>query len=880
MATSNPDEQLSAVVLLAHGPATTTLTALRRLEQVEADTGARIHVLAGTEPGLTAIDRASDRGVDVTADHGPTVLRSTIERMQGTVAVVHDDAVVSAEDLRTLVAAHGQSGLVAVAPPTAATRTTTLESAPLACAVGSVEQLGELADNAAFGPGVDAVGPFTAPAGVAAAHAATCQQRLAEPTKDAPLLVAALIVRDEGEHLADCLASLDGIVDRIEVADTGSLDDTIAIARAAGANVSEIVWRDDFAWARNQVRERCLDATYMLWIDADERLVCDDPMHLRRVLATNSRLHPAFRFAIHNLNGDGERTHSFVARRIMDPNAGCFEGAVHEQPVRLDGDVLRDATLAGVSIDHHGYEDAVVAQRNKSDRNLRIAAEAFEDEPTGTTALHLARALGAASTDAAMTLTELEGLTELVMAESDPAQALFHSLRAELLLQADDLPAAIEASTAALDLIPADATAGAILAEALSRSGRFDEVVDTAADYADRPSRAPFVDDQLGAQTRARLVFESAVHLGRFEDALVQVPALPAELDPWSALGSAGGLAALRAGTAVAAELDDGRFLRALVSLPDVATADLASSRAAFTVPLDDELEALLDTVAERLVTIDEAPRTLAQYEQTGEVADAVQYARQLTTNHIDLTLELDEHDVAAQPAALALAIAAESHRRRGRLDDAVALARAALELDPGALHAADVLADHVLASDPDAALDILDRAQADDRFDRGPATVRRNLAAHRVQALLALGRLREAVAHAVDLLDLGGEVDDWPRLLELAGDDLEALSPILGLVLLTDGALFIDALPQAVGPERTAVICAAYLGMGGQNAEAVSIGVLAAAMTGQIELGCVLAGHGELLPAEIVERLVEHLDRTDAAPIAAALTAPQRLSA
>ena len=132
MATSNPDEQLSAVVLLAHGPATTTLTALRRLEQVEADTGARIHVLAGTEPGLTAIDRASDRGVDVTADHGPTVLRSTIERMQGTVAVVHDDAVVSAEDLRTLVAAHGQSGLVAVAPPTAATRTTTLESAPLA----------------------------------------------------------------------------------------------------------------------------------------------------------------------------------------------------------------------------------------------------------------------------------------------------------------------------------------------------------------------------------------------------------------------------------------------------------------------------------------------------------------------------------------------------------------------------------------------------------------------------------------------------------------------------------------------------------------------------------------------------------------------------
>lgn len=880
MATSNPDEQLSAVVLLAHGPATTTLTALRRLEQVGAATGARILVVAGTEPGMTAIDRAIDRGVDVTADHGPAALQSTIVGLQGTVAVLHDDTVVSADDLQTLVTAHRHSGLVTIAPSTAARQTTTLEAAPLTCAVGSVEQLARLAGDAAFGPGVEATGPFTAPAGVQAPHEATCQQRLADPTADAPLLVAALIVRDEGEHLAECLASLDGVVDRVEIADTGSLDDTVEIGRAAGANVSEIAWRDDFAWARNQVLERCLDASYMLWIDADERLVCADPTHLRRVLATNSRLHPAFRFAIHNINGDGERTHSFVARRIIDPSVARFEGAVHEQPVRLDGEPLRDAILAGLSIDHLGYEDAVVSQRNKSERNLRIAADAFHDQPTGTTALHLARALGAASTDAAATLAELDDLAVLVMAESEPAQALFHSLRAELLLAADDLPAAIETSTAALDLIPADATAGAILAEALSRSGRFDDVVDSALDYASRSSAAPFVDDRLGAQTRARLVFEAAVHIGRFDAALTHVPALPPDLDPWPALGSIGGLSALRDGTPVAADLGDRRFLRALASLPDVAAADIASSRAAFSDPLGDELDTLLDTVAERLVTIDEADRTLARYEQTGDVADALHYARQLTTNHIDLTMELDEHDAATEPAALALAIAAESHRRRGRLGDAVDLARRALDLDPGAVYAADVLGGHLIASDPDAALAILDRAVTDPRFDRGPATVRRNLAAHRVQALLGLDRLREAVAHAVDLLDLGGTIDDWPRFLELAGDDLEALSPILGLVLLTDGTSFIDALPHAVGPERTAVICATYLGMGGQNPEAVSIGVLAAAMTGQIELGCVLANHGGLLPSDIVERLVEHLDRSDAAPIAAALTAPQRLSA
>lgn len=879
MATSNPNEQLSAVVLLAHGPATATLTALRRLEAIADEQSLRVHVVAGTEPGMTALDRVADRGIATTDDHGPDALRSALSGLHGTVAVLHDDVVVTSEALRSLTVAHQQSGLVAVASGAALPQTTTLDSAGVTCAVGSIDQLGTLADHAAFAPGVEAAGPFVAPAGAVATHSGTCQQRLADPSPHRPLLVAAMIVRDEGEQLAACLDSLDGIVDRIEVADTGSLDDTIAIARAAGAHITEIGWRNDFAWARNQVRERCLDATYMLWIDADERLVCDDAANLRKVLATNARLHPGYRFAIHNLTDDGDRTHSFVARRIVDPNVVQFEGAVHEQPIRLDGNPLRDAMLAGLSIDHHGYEDALVAQRNKAERNLRIATDGFDRDPNGTTALHLARAMGAASSDPAATLSGLEKLAPLVLAEAEPAQALFHSLRAELLLAADDLPATIEAATAALELIPADATAGAVLAEALSRAGRFDELLDTAMDHARRTSPTPLVDDRLAARTRARLIFEAAIHLDRFDVALDQTGELGDELDPWSALATRGGRAVLLDGVDVASERADTRFLRALVSLPDLSSAELAAARAAFDGPLDDDLDALLDTVGERLVTVEEAPRALADYERTGAVDDAMRYARQLTTNHIDLTMELDDLHT-GQPAALALSVAAESHRRRGRLDEAVANARRALDLDPGSGRAADVLAEHLLPDDPTAALAIIERAQSDELHDRNPTTVRRNLAARRVRALLALGELRDAVGHAVDLLDLGGEVEDWPRLLELAGEDLEALSPILGLVLLTDGVTFIDALPQAVGPERTAVICAAYLGMGGQNPEAVSVGVLAAAMTGQIDLGCLLAGHSNLLPGDIIERLVEHLDRNEAAPIAAALRAPQRLSA
>ncbi len=882
MASSHQNEQLSAVVLLAHGPAAATLTALRNLEALTADTGVEVVIVAGTEPGLTAVDRAIDRGAAGVVDHGPAALAEILADRTGMVLVVPDDTVLTPDVPPALVAEAARTGHVAVAPTKATSSASTADVANLLCASGSAEQLERLARESAFGPGVEANGPFAIPAGIAVSSTGEGRRRLVDPAHrtGGPLLVAALIVRDESEQIVECLDSLAGIVDRIEVADTGSLDDTVALARAAGANVEEIGWQDDFAWARNQVLERCTDADYMLWIDADERLVCDDPAHFRAVLATYGRLHPGYRFMIHNQAASGERTHSFMARRIANPKLVRFEGALHEQAVRLDGEPLRDAALAGVAIEHFGYEDALVAQRNKADRNLQIAREGHIKQADATSALHLARALAAASSDAEATLHELEPLAETILSGPDAGQSLFHSLCGQLHLAAGNLDAAIDSATAALELIPADATAGAVLAEALVQAGHIETVLETAADYAMRPSPTPLVDDRLAYQTRARIVFESAVHLGRFETAIEQCPDLPSDLDPWAALTHHGGLEVLLAAMDTAGTLNDGRYLRTLASLPDLTRAQLARCRSAFSIELDSDLECLLEEVADHLATVDDAPAALAQYQETGAAADAVRYAEHLTHHHLDLTIELEDIDRTPQPTATALAIAAESHRRARRSDDARAVANLALSIHPGSPRAASVLADHLLADDPESALRHLDAAVADDQFTRSPAPLQRDIATSRMNALLNVGQLRLAISTAVDLLDLGGEITDWAPFLDLAGEDLEALSVTLGLVLLTDGVAFIDALPQAVGPERTAVICATYLGMGGQNPEAVSVGVLAASMTGQIDLGCVIAGYASLLPAGLVDRLCNHLDRTDAARIAAALSAPQTLSA
>src|SRR5438270_289808 len=106
-----------------------------------------------------------------------------------------------------------------------------------------------------------------------------------------PSLAAVLIVRDEARCISRCVESVRPWVDRIVVVDTGSTDDTVAIALGCGAEVAEIVWPDSFADARNAALA-IANADWNLVIDADEwidqggtllRSWCAGPPRLGRV---------------------------------------------------------------------------------------------------------------------------------------------------------------------------------------------------------------------------------------------------------------------------------------------------------------------------------------------------------------------------------------------------------------------------------------------------------------------------------------------------------------------------------------------------------------------------------------------------------------------
>ena len=85
------------------------------------------------------------------------------------------------------------------------------------------------------------------------------------------MLSLSMIVRDEAQRLEACLGSVKDLVDEMVVVDTGSTDNTIALAEQAGARVERIDWPGDFAPARNAALEH-VKGDWVLVLDADEQL--------------------------------------------------------------------------------------------------------------------------------------------------------------------------------------------------------------------------------------------------------------------------------------------------------------------------------------------------------------------------------------------------------------------------------------------------------------------------------------------------------------------------------------------------------------------------------------------------------------------------------
>lgn len=202
---------------------------------------------------------------------------------------------------------------------------------------------------------------------------------VASTTREEPLLSASLIVKNEAEDLPACLASLREVVDEVVVYDTGSTDDTVAIARAAGAVVIEGYWDDDFARARNASLDACT-GEWILAIDADE-VATGDPAVIRALLAGSWSV-DVFAVVITNLVGTKGRHHSGMDHhgpRLLRRARCRWAFRLHEQPTPADGLRLRPGEFSPLRLLHSGYLSETASEHDKVERNIRVAEEALRD---------------------------------------------------------------------------------------------------------------------------------------------------------------------------------------------------------------------------------------------------------------------------------------------------------------------------------------------------------------------------------------------------------------------------------------------------------------------------------------------------------------------
>ncbi|MFG6456693.1 glycosyltransferase [Roseateles sp. BYS96W] len=185
-------------------------------------------------------------------------------------------------------------------------------------------------------------------------------------------LALVVIARDEAPRIGRLLDSVRPWVDDMLVLDTGSVDETVQVARSHGARVEAFAWCDDFAAARNRALALA-DADWHLVLDADEWLISGGEA-LQALRQAPPQFVGALQLRDRFDQSPGQQAQATAWLSRVLPGTVRYAGRVHEQPQHALP-VQRLALVVG----HDGY----VADRlaDKRGRNRRLLARALADAP-------------------------------------------------------------------------------------------------------------------------------------------------------------------------------------------------------------------------------------------------------------------------------------------------------------------------------------------------------------------------------------------------------------------------------------------------------------------------------------------------------------------
>ncbi len=260
-----------------------------------------------------------------------------------------------------------------------------------------------------------------------------------------------MIMRNEEPCLEACLLSVSDLVDEMIIVDTGSTDQSVALAEKFGAKVYHHSWESDFALARNQSIGYA-QKEWILIMDADER-ISEAAYDWLIVFKSRPQLARIYQTQIVNLDQAGQAINAFFMQRLFPNTVGLkFRSAIHECLIFNDSMSqpmpINETTLEIPFFYHIGTQPFHIERQQKRQRNfeiLNIETAKYPHEPH--LLYHLANAyrnLGQTS----QAISVFQQIFRLRAANDNPdhpmfAQAITEWIESQLHLNRADLAIAI-----------------------------------------------------------------------------------------------------------------------------------------------------------------------------------------------------------------------------------------------------------------------------------------------------------------------------------------------------------------------------------------------------------------------------------------------------
>ena len=111
-------------------------------------------------------------------------------------------------------------------------------------------------------------------------------------------LSCCIIARNEADRIGDCIRAVAGLVAEVVVVDSGSTDDTVAVAQGLGARVIHHDWPG--YGPQKRYSEDCAACDWILNLDADEVITPDLRKEIKALMSGTPPLN-AYRFRIRNV---------------------------------------------------------------------------------------------------------------------------------------------------------------------------------------------------------------------------------------------------------------------------------------------------------------------------------------------------------------------------------------------------------------------------------------------------------------------------------------------------------------------------------------------------------------------------------------------------